>query len=303
MDEKLDDILAFADIGDFVHQPVRMYSSGMYVRLAFAVAIMVDPDILIVDEALAVGDIRFQVKCFNIFEEFREKGKTFLFVTHSTGDVVRLCKRSIWLNDGSIRRIGVSKSVVEEYHAWMVHDTGIQKSFETSQADNMQLNTGGELIPIHQNAIKTGEGGASIEGIGLFDAHGRMIHSLSESQKVRVVVKFKAVIDIDNLFVGMQIIDNKGTRLLSVGNKTSDNEIIKLKAGESVQFYFSFFLPELSNGDYLIAVGVNDGEFENHIRHQYILDAYSFKFSSTSIYQKQSGIFKIRDSEFIIQKV
>ena len=93
MDAKIDDILAFADIGDFIHQPVKMYSSGMFARLAFAVAINVDPDILIVDEALSVGDAAFQSKCFQKFQEFREKGKTILFVTHSVDLIIKYCSR------------------------------------------------------------------------------------------------------------------------------------------------------------------------------------------------------------------
>ncbi len=106
IDKRIDEILAFADIGEFIHQTVKTYSSGMYVRLAFAVAIQVDPDILIVDEALSVGDIKFQLKCFRKFDEFQKAGKTILFVTHDTGAVQNYCSQAIWLNDGVVKEIG-----------------------------------------------------------------------------------------------------------------------------------------------------------------------------------------------------
>ncbi|WP_442764367.1 ABC transporter ATP-binding protein, partial [Sulfurospirillum cavolei] len=98
--EKVDEIIAFADIGDFVYQPVKMYSSGMYARLAFAVAINVDPDILIVDEALSVGDMRIQQKCYRKFREFQEANKTILFVTHDTSTIINYCSHTIWISDG-----------------------------------------------------------------------------------------------------------------------------------------------------------------------------------------------------------
>ena len=100
MDKRIDGIIEFADIGEFIEQPVKIYSSGMFARLAFAVAINVDPDILIVDEALAVGDTRFQIKCINKMKELKESGTTILFVSHATEQVKRFCNKAIWLKDG-----------------------------------------------------------------------------------------------------------------------------------------------------------------------------------------------------------
>ena len=102
IDARLDDILAFADIGDFVHQPVKMYSSGMFVRLAFAVAINIDPEILIVDEALSVGDVFFQAKCYHKFEEFKKQGKTILFVSHDLSSISKYCDKVVLLNKGKM---------------------------------------------------------------------------------------------------------------------------------------------------------------------------------------------------------
>lgn len=115
MDAKLQAILDFADIGDFVYQPVKMYSSGMFARLAFAVAINVDPDILIVDEALSVGDVFFQNKCFRRFAEMRENNTTILFVSHDLGAIKMFCDRVLWLKDGSLFRLGERDEVCSAY--------------------------------------------------------------------------------------------------------------------------------------------------------------------------------------------
>ncbi|MGM9571616.1 MAG: ABC transporter ATP-binding protein, partial [bacterium] len=115
IDARLDDILQFAGIGDFIYQPVKVYSSGMFVRLAFAVAINVDPEILIVDEALAVGDIRFQIKCMEKFQEFRERGKTIIFVSHDMSSIKKFCHKVLWLNSGKVKMFGEVNFVTDHY--------------------------------------------------------------------------------------------------------------------------------------------------------------------------------------------
>lgn len=120
IDAKIDDIINFADIGDFINQPVKIYSSGMFARLAFAVAINVNPDILIIDEVLAVGDSRFQTKCIDKLKELKKKGTTILFVSHATEQVKRFCNRAIWIKDGFIKAEGEASSVVDEYENFML---------------------------------------------------------------------------------------------------------------------------------------------------------------------------------------
>ena len=119
VDAFLPAILDFADIGAFAENPVKTYSSGMFVRLAFAVAVNVDPDVLVLDEVLAVGDVRFQQKCIRKIQDFQQRGKTILFVTHDTGAVVRFCSEAIWLDQGAIREIGNPDTVVRNYLAFM----------------------------------------------------------------------------------------------------------------------------------------------------------------------------------------
>lgn len=119
IDEKYQDILKFADIGDFISRPVKTYSSGMYVRLAFSVAVHTDPEILIVDEALAVGDIRFQMKCIKHMEALKENGTTILFVTHAPEQVQRFCNKALWLDKGTVKTFGPSSLVCDQYRSYM----------------------------------------------------------------------------------------------------------------------------------------------------------------------------------------
>lgn len=119
IDDKYDDILKFADIGEFIHRPVKTYSSGMYVRLAFSVAVHIEPEILIIDEALAVGDIRFQMKCLEYMEGLKKIGTTILFVSHSPEQVKRFCNKAIWLNKGEVKDIGKANLICDRYKDWM----------------------------------------------------------------------------------------------------------------------------------------------------------------------------------------
>ena len=134
IDAKLDDILAFADIGDYIHQPVKTYSSGMFVRLAFAVAINIDPEILIVDEALSVGDVFFQAKCYHKFEEFKKQGKTILFVTHDLSSVSKYCDRVILLNKGVKLDEGSPKEMVDLYKQLLVGQEPVKQKTDGGEA-------------------------------------------------------------------------------------------------------------------------------------------------------------------------
>ncbi|MGN2368651.1 ABC transporter ATP-binding protein [Clostridium cagae] len=127
MEQRLGSIIEFADIGEFINQPVKTYSSGMFARLAFAVAINVEPEILIVDEALSVGDVRFQTKCINKMKELKENGTTILFVSHATEQVKRFCTKAIWINKGEFIDRGESSEIVDKYEAFMLQGGKIKE--------------------------------------------------------------------------------------------------------------------------------------------------------------------------------
>lgn len=141
MEKRVNPIVEFADIGEFINQPVKTYSSGMFARLAFAVAINVEPDILIVDEALSVGDTRFQIKCIDKMKELKENGTTILFVSHATEQVKRFCNRAVWINNGEMMDIGESSEIIDKYESYMLYggvlDSNISsKEVATNEEDD-----------------------------------------------------------------------------------------------------------------------------------------------------------------------
>lgn len=138
IDDKIDDIIDFADIGTFIEQPVKIYSSGMFARLAFAVSINVEPDILIVDEALAVGDVRFQTKCIDKMKDLKRSGTTILFVSHATEQVKRFCNKAVWLKNGVVAAIGESSEIVDIYDDFMKYSTNDDVKPEDSENSSIQ---------------------------------------------------------------------------------------------------------------------------------------------------------------------
>lgn len=296
MEARVPAILEFANIGEFIHQPVKCYSSGMFVRVAFACAINVDPDILIVDEALSVGDVRFQVKCNRKFSEFREMNKTILLVSHSGSDVVRLCNRAIWLDGGRVRRVGPAKRIVEEYSAWMVHDTGVQQAPAAAVApDSAEAKNEDDLVPIPSNAFITGDGGAVIEAVGLFAEDRRRLVALNGPTRVRLIFQVLAKTRLENPYFGFQIVNAKGLRVMGSNTPALNKTMPPMEKGQRASVCFSFLFPEIENGSYLVALGVADGTPEIHIRHQHVADAYEFQVLSTSSFQKQAVLLKLTE--------
>ena len=152
MDKKVNSIVEFADIGDFINQPVKIYSSGMFARLAFAVAINVNPDILIVDEALAVGDTRFQIKCINKMKSLKDSGTTILFVSHATEQIKRFCNKAIWIKDGKIKEQGPASEIADLYEDYMKYgDVDNKKDVRLKEANDTSSNE--EVIEEEEKTI------------------------------------------------------------------------------------------------------------------------------------------------------
>ncbi|KGP80829.1 MULTISPECIES: ABC transporter ATP-binding protein [unclassified Paenibacillus] len=199
MDEKISTIEEFAEIGEFIDQPVKLYSSGMYVRLAFACAINVDPDILIVDEALAVGDMQFQLKCMDKMKRFKESGKTILFVSHDTYSVKNFCDEAIWLKDGSIYRRGDVLSVTNEYEDFM-------KSKEIKE----EISTKEE---VNNNAHLT------IDSIIVKNVQGDPVQNVYYGEKMNIEVGYTIHKEIDDIIGGLAIIDQRDTYICGLNTK------------------------------------------------------------------------------------
>ena len=299
MDSRLDAILEFADIGEFINQPVKMYSSGMAVRLAFAVAISVDPDVLIVDEALAVGDIRFQQKCFRKFREFQEKGKTILLVTHDLGAVYNYCTRAIWLSDGGIIEDGLPEEVCKNYTVFMSYGAGKQVE---NVSDKKMLRGGFDLenketIGFEEvsNCSSFGSGGAGIEGISLCsEATGQKIKTFKGGNIVNLYVRIRINEEISAPIVGFLLKDRYGNEILGFNSYVVEADLGSFKAGETVIVKFQFEFPFLKNGDYSVSVAIAEGTQSDHVQHHWVHDAYVVKIINDSSIAQLGAYFIVR---------
>ena len=178
VDARLQDILDFADIGDFVYQPVKAYSSGMFVRLAFAVAINIDPEILIVDEALSVGDVFFQAKCYRKFEEFKKMGRTILFVSHDLSSISRYCDRVILLNKGVKMEEGSPKQMVDMYKQLLVgQDPAKAEENKETQKENWS-----EQFQVNPNMLEYGSKLAEIVDFAVLDEKGLCTNTIEKGK-------------------------------------------------------------------------------------------------------------------------
>lgn len=287
IEERFAAVAEFAGLGDFIDQPVKTYSSGMAVRLAFAVIAHVDADILIIDEALAVGDAFFVQKCMRFLRDFAERG-TLLFVSHDSAAVLSLCDRAIWLDGGKLMQDGTPKAVSDAYLAKLYEtaqgpDSALRKVQEAPLAALGRLEgaieTLGEIsYAHHEGTTSFGAGGAEIRNVALLDAMGNTLLGVEGGETVTLVVIVKAITELASPIVGFYIRDRLGQNL--VGENTylayeGDHQFVA--AGQTLQARFDFQMPYLLNGDYSICVAVADGTQTTHVQHHWVNDALIFK--------------------------
>ncbi|RGG05719.1 ABC transporter ATP-binding protein [Coprobacillus sp. OM08-19] len=269
MDEKLDDIIEFADIGDHIYQPVKTYSSGMFARLAFSVAISVDPDILIVDEALSVGDVFFQNKCYRRFDDFRRRGKTILFVTHDMGSVIKYCNRCVLLNAGKKVAEGSPQEMVDLYKKIMVgqwderdenSEKIIDQKVEKVLEENKKLWK--EQMVINPDIEAYGDGRAEIIDFGIFSTDGNIGNNVYKGDYYDV--KMKVRINEDNLspIFAFKLRDVKGSELTGTNTMLENIDTSNLKKSDIVTVTFRQ-KQYLQPGQYLLSLGCTAFEGDN----------------------------------------
>lgn len=271
MNEKLQEIIDFADIGDFLYQPVKTYSSGMYVRLAFAVAINVDPDILIVDEALAVGDIRFQRKCFRKIEEFK-KNKTFILVSHDMTSITKFSDRVIWIDEGILLKEGDPIEITDEFRAFMI-ESKYNKGLNSTDR-NKVIDT--EFIPFDDDLDVMGDGICSFSGYLLLDENGNKLSSLKSGEMVQLWLNVKANDYLEDVIVGFTM-RNKLGDVITQTNSFLMDENFSIEANQEYVVKFSFELPKLLDGFYTISPAIATGTQSYHTQHCWIFDAIIFE--------------------------
>jgi lipopolysaccharide transport system ATP-binding protein len=263
IDQRYHEIEAFAEIGDFVDQPVKTYSSGMVVRLAFAVAINVDPEILLVDEALAVGDIYFRQRCMRKVHELRARGVTILFVSHAVSDVKAIGDRALWLDHGRMIDLGDPDRVVSRYLAAM---TEKDSTYLLTRARPAARRQGGgpvrapevvETIPNIDH--RYGDGRAEVLGIAVMDEQGRPVHLLSPSSRVIVRISVRAKEDVALPIVGFMLRNQLGMDFSGTNTAREGHELPSMQPGDVYTVDFYTDLPELYAASFSFSPAIADG--------------------------------------------
>ncbi len=303
------DIEAFADIGAFIDQQVRTYSSGMMLRLAFAVIAHVDADILVIDEALSVGDAFFVQKCMRFLRKFMEKG-TVLFVSHDIGVVLNLCKKAVWVQKGEIESAGQPKEVTERYLENLYesqqgkgigHAFGIAERTESrpKPARYMRLDFFNqtkfrndiELFCFSPDTQSFGLGGVEIAEVKILDQAGRSLAWVVGGEPVQMMIQCRAQKNIVSPIVGFMVKDRLGqvvfadNTFLAYAQRT-----LCISSGERFQASFAFSMPIMPLGDYTISVAVAEGTQADHVQHQWIHEAIAFKVHSSSVCHGLLGV-------------
>lgn len=283
---KLDSIIEFADIGDFIYQPVKTYSTGMCLRLAFSVAIHVDADVLIIDEALAVGDARFQIKCFTFLEEFKRKGRSLILVSHDLNSVARLCTKSILLHSGLLKQIGKPIDVINEYSKILVQketDSSTPEVFESTTKNNQVDNSNEKFsqsnrkallnaelsgIPTSFNEFTYGSLKAEICDIQVLDAKEQKSTVLESGKDFSVAFRVRAKGKITKPIYAMIIRDTKGQQIYGHNTYFANISTDDLEVGSELKVCFRQCL-NLGSGDYLISLGLTRFEKDQlHVIHR-----------------------------------
>lgn len=262
IDSVIADIESFAEIGDYFHQPVRLYSSGMHVRVAFAVATAFIPDILIVDEALSVGDSYFQHKCFERIKQYRETGMSLLFVSHDKGAVLALCSKAILLDKGSIIKVGNPEETIDYYNALI------------SQKENSSI-TQHELGDGKISTV-SGTAEATLDSIELLNAKNEKVEVLNVGDTVTLHISVKVNADLPTLVLGYGIKDRLGQVMFGTNTWLTEQVLSDVKKGEIYDFYITFDVL-LGIADYSIQTAIVDSD--THLTSNYEWKDLALMFS------------------------
>ncbi len=284
IDQRYKEIEEFAEIGEFIHQPVKTYSSGMVVRLAFAVAINVDPEVLLVDEALAVGDLYFRHRCMRKVHELRSRGITILFVSHSAGDVKAIGDRTMWLDQGRIVDIGETDRIVGKYLAAMMDKDTQYLSLKAAKPRPTLVETKSvrpaEVVTTIPNIDhRHGDGRAEVIGIAVVDAGGQPIPILQPQSKIIVRISVRAKEDIAMPNVGFMMRNHLGIDFAGTNTSREEYELPAMRANDIYTVDFHLDIPDLYPGSFSFSPAVADGTLVSYQMCDWIDNAITLQMS------------------------
>ncbi|MBI4525722.1 MAG: ABC transporter ATP-binding protein [Deltaproteobacteria bacterium] len=295
IDKKFDDIVDFAELWDFIDAPVKNYSSGMYVRLGFAVAVHTEPDILSIDEALAVGDVLFQAKCYSKLREFKEQGITIIFVTHSLDLITTHCSHALLLDKGLLIVEGAPKTAVDEYNRLIVlrrgldAETGLDGNNSSTQPPPSKEIEWRGLFRVNPNEDRYGTKKAEILEAGIFTLEHKPVQILQRNQKYLIKVKVRHHEDMPAAIVAYTIKDPKGTILC--GTNTLFQNIDMGRMGKDDVIVVTFRQPiRLNPGDYLLCIGSASYEEGEYVVYDRRYDYMPFQVVSN---EPRVGLFDV----------
>ncbi|MDO4343702.1 MAG: ABC transporter ATP-binding protein [Eubacteriales bacterium] len=312
IDAKLQDILDFADIGEFVHQPVKTYSSGMFVRLAFAVAINIEPEILIVDEALSVGDVFFQSKCYRKFEEFKKMGKTILFVSHDLSSISKYCDRVVLLNKGEKLAEGEPKKMVDLYKKLLVNQLDTQsleavkpqgagdfdgEASEKQGAGDSESEAAGKqdtagqdgangadlwtpAFPVNPNINEYGDRQAEIVAFNILDEKGQSSNTLEKGSRCTIQMRVKFHQKVSDPIYAFTITDLKGTDITGTNSLFEKVNVPARDAGEIQEISFTQAM-DMQGGEYMLSLGCTGYNGMDFVVHHRLYEACNLTIVST----------------------
>ena len=294
VDKKLDDILDFADIGDFVNQPVKTYSSGMFVRLAFAVAINVEPDILVIDEALSVGDVFFQQKCYKKINEFAGKS-TVLIVSHYLNAMTKFCERIIVMSAGQKVFDGEPNEAIAKY--FKLKQGALRNNKKSIELNNSDF----EMYKAPDENSYSGKMDVIIEKYFYSIDNEPFSEVCQKDDEFKISLVINSKIDIESPIIGFQIRDKYGNEVFGQTSLTSPVEQGVIKQGRNI-INFAFDWPEIREGDYFITIGIGNGtEVLNQVEECWINNA--IHITATTHGKTIFGIFNHDMKEFEISKI
>ena len=303
IESRMQDILDFADIGDYVKQPVKTYSRGMFVRLAFSVAINIDPEILIVDEALSVGDVFFQAKCYHKFEEFKKMGKTIIFVSHDLSSVSKYCDRVVLLNQGVKLGEGSPKEMIDDYKRVLVGQYELPESkSESSLLNDEQIQVAVQKKAAKQDTSKLLEYGtkeAVIEQFYMTDDRGTESKSIIKGSEFTIHMKVRFMADLPAPIFAFSIKTVKGTEITGTNTMFEKAFLEPVKAGAVKDITFTQKM-SLQGGEYLLSFGVTgyDGnDFQVYHRLYDALDLTVISDKNTVGFYDMDSKVMVKDAE------
>lgn len=264
IEEKMQSILEFADIGDYIYQPVKTYSSGMFVRLAFAVAINIEPEILIVDEALSVGDVFFQAKCYHKFEEFKEMGKTILFVSHDLSSISKYCSRVVLLNQGTKLGEGSPKEMIDVYKRVLVGQYALPDTDNGNLLNDAELTAAAaaKVDGVNPELLEYGTKAALITEYYITDNRGTPATAIIKGQEFTVHMKVEFHEDIPAPIFAFTVKNIRGTEITGTNTMVEKAFLEPVKVGSVKEITFCQKM-SLQGGEYLLSLGVTGYEKDN----------------------------------------